>query len=197
MDLNRTLDYYDRKASDYCKDTVSADMSDQMACFLSRLPEKAAILDFGCGSGRDTKVFLEKGYHVDAVDGSEELCRAASAYTGIQVRKMLFSELEKIDHYDGIWACASILHLSKHDLKNVFQKMAAAVKKDGVIYTCFKYGTFEGYRGERFYTDFTEESIKKLISCIPELNVNKCWITADVRRERGEEKWINVLLSKN
>lgn len=196
-DQNSTLNYYNKSASDYCRDTVSADMSDQMGRFIKRLPERAVILDFGCGSGRDTKAFLEKGYIVDAVDGSEELCRAAAEYTGITVKKMLFSELSDIDRYDGIWACASILHLPKNELKEVLKKMAAALRPAGVIYTCFKYGDFEGMRGERYFTYFTEESLQQFIGGISELKITERWITSDVRPGRGEEKWINILLSRN
>ena len=165
--------------------------------FLSRLPDKAFILDFGCGSGRDTKAFLERGFLVDAVDGSEELCRAASNYTGITVRKMLFSELNEVDRYDGIWACASILHLPKRELDEVLWKMVAALKKNGTIYTCFKYGDYEGMRGERYFTDFTEESLKEFVNGIPELKILECWVSSDARPERREEKWINILLSRN
>ena len=81
--------------------------------FLACLPAGAAILDFGCGSGRDAKAFLELGFSVEASDGSEELCRRASELTGIPVKRMLFSELSAADRYDGIWACASILHLPR------------------------------------------------------------------------------------
>ena len=75
------------------------------------IARKGIILDFGCGSGRDTKAFLDAGFRVDATDGSAELCALASSYTGIRVRQMLFNELDAVDQYDGIWACASILHL--------------------------------------------------------------------------------------
>ena len=120
------------------------------------MPE-SYILDFGCGSGRDTKYFLEHGYWVDAVDGSVELCRIASEFTGIEVRQMLFQELQEKEKYDGIWACASVLHVPKIELANILQKMCNAVKTDGIIYTSFKYGDFEGERSGRFFSDFTEK----------------------------------------
>jgi 2-polyprenyl-3-methyl-5-hydroxy-6-metoxy-1,4-benzoquinol methylase len=68
-------------------------MHEARQCFLQRLAPGASILDFGCGSGRDTKAFLELGYRVDAVDGSSELCRMASEYSGISVKQMLFQDL--------------------------------------------------------------------------------------------------------
>ena len=160
------------------------------------LPNKAEILDFGCGSGRDTKCFLDQGYQVEAIDGSVELCRLASEYTGIEVRDMLFQELDVQEKYDGIWACASILHLSRTELFDVLERMSQALKKNGIIYTSFKYGDFEGLRNGRYFTDFTEETFAVLISGIPSLSVEKQWITGDARTERENEKWLNVILKK-
>jgi 2-polyprenyl-3-methyl-5-hydroxy-6-metoxy-1,4-benzoquinol methylase len=81
-----TLSYYDEKAKEFCENTVNADVSPQRDRFLSYLKEGASILDFGCGSGRDTKAFLDLGYKVEAIDGSVELCKTASEYTGIEVK---------------------------------------------------------------------------------------------------------------
>ena len=70
---------------------------------------------------------------------------------------MLFQELREKEKYDGIWACASVLHVPKIELANILQKMCNAVKTDGIIYTSFKYGDFEGERSGRFFSDFTEK----------------------------------------
>ncbi|MBO3282402.1 class I SAM-dependent methyltransferase, partial [Intestinimonas butyriciproducens] len=75
--------------------------------------------DFGCGSGRDTKYFLNRGFQTEATDGSAELVKIASEYTGIQVKQMLFQELDENNIYDGIWACSSILHLTRGELTDV------------------------------------------------------------------------------
>lgn len=99
--------------------------------FLVKLEEGPSILDFGCGSGRDAKNFREIGYEVTAIDSSEELCKIAGDYAGIPVKCMLFQELDEKDRYDGIWACSSILHLSKDELKRVIIKMAEALKSNG------------------------------------------------------------------
>lgn len=132
--------------------------------FLALLNEGDAILDFGCGCARDAKYFLEKGYHGTATDGSAECVRLASEYTGIEVKEMLFQELKENQAYHGIWACSSILHLPKRDLLTVFQIMCDALKQSGVIYSSFKYGTFEGERNGRYFTDFTEESFGDFMS---------------------------------
>lgn len=194
--INHTLEYYDQNAKDFVQGTLSVDFKQAQDRFLAKLPADAYILDFGCGSGRDTRYFLEKGYQVDATDGSEELCKIASDFTGIKVKQMLFEELCDVDKYDGIWACSSILHLSKRLLLSVLKKMAVALKDSGVLYTSFKYGDFEGERNGRFFTDFTIETFKEYIQEIPELQIEECWITSDVRPGRGEEKWLNLILRK-
>lgn len=153
-------------------------------------------MDFGCGSGRDTKYFLNNGYHVTATDGSVVICKMATDYTGIQVKQMLFEELDDRNQYDGIWACASVLHLSREKLPNIFHKMHQALKTNGIIYTSFKYGTFEGERNGRYFTDFTEVMFEKFAKQISGLQIEKMWITGDVREGRGDERWLNILLRK-
>lgn len=193
---NKTLDYYNTNATTFASSTRSVDFTQTQDKFLCLLPPTATILDFGCGSGRDTKYFLDAGMCVDATDGSEELCKLASEYTGIPVQQMLFEELNAKAQYDGIWACSSILHLPKDILKDVFRKMIEALKEHGVIYTSFKYGTFEGERNGRFFTDFTEETFQKFSVDIEGMQIEEMWITGDVRPGRGEERWLNLILRK-
>ena len=188
-----TLQYYNDNADAFLTSTFTADMNDAQTRFLKHLPSDAHILDFGCGSGRDAKAFLEQGYKVDASDGSEELCLKAAELTGIPVKQMLFQELDAVDTYDGIWACASILHLPKTELFDVLHKIAVVLKKDGILYTSFKYGTFEGLRGGRYFTDFTEDTLQAFWEGIPSLEIFETWITQDVRPGREEERWINLL----
>ncbi len=192
----KTLDYYDQAPEAFAASTRAADMSDTRSRFSVHLPPKGVILDFGCGSGRDTKAFLEAGFRVDAADGSAELCTLASAYTGIQVQQMLFGELDAVDRYDGIWACASILHLPRIELANVLSRVETALKVGGVLYASFKYGTFEGMRNGRYFTDFTEETLKAFWEPVTTMRIFDLWITEDVRPDRKEEKWINLLARK-
>lgn len=195
--MDTTLKYYDENAESFASGTIDAGFSEVHNKFIGYLPQDSYILDFGCGAGRDTKFFLEKGLRVDAIDGSEKLCEIASRNTGIAVKRMLFSELEDIDKYDGIWACASILHLKKEELKDVIKKMIRAVKPGGLIYTSFKYGQFEGYRNDRFFTDFTEESFHEFIKEFSGILITEEWISSDVRPGRGNEKWLNLILKRS
>lgn len=194
--MNNTLKYYDMNAEKFVEGTVSVDFVATQNKFLDKLPVNASILDFGCGSGRDTKYFLDHGMNVEAIDGSKELCKMASEYTGIEVKQMIFQELDEIEKYDGIWACSSILHLSKFELLSVLKKMIVALKDNGIIYTSFKYGEFEGNRNDRYFTDFTIDSFKNFIKNVDNISIEEYWITDDVRPGRETEKWLNLLLRK-
>lgn len=196
MQQENTLVYYDDHAVEFYENTVNIEFVTMQKQFVSKLEKGSYILDFGCGSGRDAKYFLEMGYQVDAVDGSVELCRLASEYIGIEVKNMFFRELAEVEKYDGIWACSSILHLPLDELADVMQKMTVALKENGIIYTSFKYGTFAGERNGRFFTDMTEGTFTEFLSGIKGLEIEEQWITSDVRPERGEERWLNLILRK-
>lgn len=191
-----TLSYYNKKAKEFVSDTVDVTFTEIQDIFLDYIPTNGRILDFGCGSGRDTKYFLSKGYDVDAIDGSIELCKIASEHTGISVKQMLFEELDVAEEYDGIWACASVLHVKKEQLPDVIQRIANATKKNGTVYLSFKYGNFEGVKNGRYFTYLIEESFEDILHNIPTLTIDKLWITADVRAGRGDEQWLNLILKK-
>lgn len=196
MIKNKTLTYYNTHAQSFTQSTRGVDFTAIQNKFLDKLPAGALILDFGCGSGRDTRYFLDQGYRVEAIDGSEELCRLAGEYTGIEVKCMLFQELQDTDRYDAVWACSSILHLTYDDLISVLEKIARALKDKGLLYTSFKYGTEEGERNGRYFTDMTEEKLTGLLEKVPDFEIEEQWITSDVRPGRGEEKWLNLFLRK-
>lgn len=187
MKIDETIQYYNQNAELFINTTQNVSFSSVQSKFLDKLPINASILDFGCGSGRDTKYFLEQGYQVEAIDGSEELCKLASIFTGIEVKQMFFEEFEEYKKYDGIWACSSILHLSYVKLLEVIKKMVAALKENGIIYTSFKYGNFEGMRNGRYFTDMTEERFMELLQDIEGLVIEETWVSYDVRPERGEK----------
>lgn len=196
-DMDRiTLEYYNRNTKEFIENTRNVEMSETIQIFLQHLPPNAHILDFGCGSGRDVKYFLEKGYQVDAIDAVGELCKEASLFTGIEVKRMDFMDLDVVEKYDGIWACASILHLSSKDLVAVLEKIATALKPRGVLYTSFKYGTFEGLRNGRYFIDMTEQKITDVLKEVGLFSVEGEWVSTDIRPGREVEKWLNLILRK-
>lgn len=159
-----TLAYYNQNAGEYFEQTVEADLQQSYDKFLTLLPKDAYILDFGCGSGRDSKYFIEKGCRVKAIDGSIEMCKLATKYIGQEVFCMKFEDLNETEVYDGIWACSSILHVEKEQLPNILLKMLAALKKNGVIYTCFKKGTGIEIKEGKYYHYLTKEELDDILS---------------------------------
>jgi SAM-dependent methyltransferase len=196
MSINKTLQYYNQNASSFVDDTVSVDFQYTHEKFIKYIKPEGLILDCGCGSGRDIRYFVERGYQVEAIDGSEELCRIASEYSGIQVKHTYFQELSEHGKYDGIWACSSILHLTYTELQQVLVKISVALKTKGRLYTSFKYGEFDGERNGRYFTDMTEERLNDLLEKIGGFQILEFWITPDVRPGREEEKWLNVIMQK-
>ena len=191
-----TINYYDNNANKFVSDTQDVVFTETQDLFISYLNKGDSILDFGCGSGRDSKYFLNKGFNVTATDGSIEMCKAASSYAGIDVKHLLFNELEDVNCYDGVWACSSILHLNKELLIDCFHRIAKALKDNGILYTSFKYSEFEGLRNGRYFIDFTSESFHYFMKDIPEFIIEKELVSSDVRPGRENEKWLNLILRK-
>lgn len=192
----KTLLYYEEHAEDFAGSTLDIPFSSVQDRFLSLVPEGGRILDFGCGSGRDTRYFLSRGFKVDAIDGSPRMAEIAGRNTGIPVRCLRFQDLSEMDRYDGIWACASILHVPEEELPEVFFRMSRAARGQGILYVSFKYGTFAGERNGRFFTDLNEEKLSRLLSLRPELCLLSHWISSDARPERARERWLNALIRK-
>lgn len=190
------IKYYDDNSLEFFQSTVNADMTSQYNRFLKYIPDQGTIIDFGCGSGRDAKAFLDRGYKCDAIDGSSELCRLASSFTGIMVKCMDFMSFDEKDKYDGVWACASLLHIQSELLPGLISKMRDSVVDKGVIYVSFKYGNFEGERNGRFFVDMNEERICSLLSKVNNLSVIEEWYSEDVRQTK-DTKWYNIILRKD
>lgn len=194
--LNKTIEYYNENADLFIKGTVNAKMTDIQEKFLKHIPQGGRILDLGCGSGRDSKAFIDASYEVILVDGSKEMCRAAHELTGREVIHSTFQEYEPNVMFDGIWASASLLHLEEKEICGVIKKFTNFLKKDGCFYMSFKYGDFAGERNGRFFTNLTEESFQNIIINIKELKKVDEIITFDVRPGREEEKWLNEYFVK-
>ena len=195
--MNKTLSYYNDSAKSFIEGTINTDVSDLRRHFLNYLPDSAHILDLGCGSGRDSKAFLEQGYTVTAMDGSIECCKLASDYIGQEVICQTFEELDFDQAFDGVWACASLLHVPYGELTGIFMKIAQALKRGGVLYASFKYGEFEGERHGRYFTDLNEVRLKVLLEPVEGFEIVETFVTGDVREDRGGEKWLNLILKKS
>ena len=194
--LNSTLEYYNEQAASFVEGTRNVDFSALQNEFAALVKKGGRILDLGCGSGRDSKAFIDMGFQVVAVDGSSEICKLATEYIGQQVTCATFREYEPEGTFDGIWACASLLHLERNEMKEIMMKYASVLKEEGVFYVSFKYGDYSGERNGRFFTDMDESSFGAILTEIPALEVYMQYITEDVRPGRESEKWLNVFLKK-
>ena len=190
-----TIEYYNNEADRFFESTVSVDFSKIQEQFLKYVKPGGRILDLGCGSGRDSRAFLERGYEVVAVDGSRELAKIAGAYIGQKVIVADFREFEPEGTFDGIWACASLLHLPKGEIAAVMRQMAAHLAEGGCFYASFKYGEFQGERNGRYFTDMTEESFRELLEGVPGLAIEEYFSSGDVRAGRESERWLNVMMA--
>lgn len=143
-----SIDYYNRYAAAYYEQTVDLDMSEVMQPFVEMLPEDAEVLDLGCGSGRDTLALKEFGFYVTAMDGSSELCKLAEIYLDQEVLNLTFEEMDFEDVFDGIWACASLVHVEPKAMPGILKKIFTALKAEGILYFSVYEGDRDGIYGE-------------------------------------------------
>jgi SAM-dependent methyltransferase len=189
-----SADYYDDNAQSFYDSTVDVDMVGFYCKFLPLVGAEGRILDLGCGSGRDTKYFVDLGYKVDAIDASKEMVRLASIKSGLEVKHMSFELFSPDLQYDGIWACASLLHVEPKALKSMLVQISHWLNVSGVLYASFKYGDGVRVKDGRTFTDMDEHQLKVLLSAA-DLVLKESWVTYDQRPERNE-MWLNALITK-
>ncbi len=194
--MNSTLEYYADNAQNFFDNTYNKEMRSIYQKFLPLIPKNGYILDAGCGSGRDSRYFLSKGYSVTAFDASKEMALLASNYLDQEVKCCTFNMIDNPETYDAIWAAASLLHLPSSELAKTFTHLSKALKNGGLFYASFKYGADEYQKEGRHFTPLTEKQTEKLFSNIPSMQLLDIWLSDDVRQERKGEKWLNLLARK-
>jgi len=193
----RAVDFYNTHAEEYGRSTVVVDMSRVYERFLSELAPGSHILDAGCGSGRDTKAFLDRGYVVTAFDGSPQMASFASRYTGQECLVLRFQDVEFHEKFDGIWACASLLHVPKREMKDVYVRLVAALKPGGVMYASFIAG--DGVRVSqdgRLYSSYTAKSLREMLKETPAVLSVAFWHSDEIPSSVRRAPWLNSLLRK-
>jgi SAM-dependent methyltransferase len=194
--MSGTIEYYDRNAEQFFRETANLDMSALFSAFLPQIPPGGKLLDAGCGSGRDSYYFLQHGYHIEAFDASSEMCRLASGLIGQTVQQKNFEEIDWVSACDGIWACASLLHVRRDSMDVVLQKLCLALKPGGVMFVCFKLRDEEWEQDGRFFNGYDEGSFQELLGRHPTLACHSIWVTDDTRLKRKGQKWLNALLQR-
>jgi cyclopropane fatty-acyl-phospholipid synthase-like methyltransferase len=191
-----TIDYYNENAERYFRETFDADLTGIYPLFLEHLPKDAHILDAGCGSGRDSLYFIKQDYRVTAIDASEELSRLASEAIGQKVLPFSFEEMHYRNEFDGIWACASLVHIPRSKIDRVFRNFSEAMRSGGMMYVSFKHGDREVEQNGRFFSFYDEERLTETLKRHPGLEPLKMWLSGDVRPDRRDEMWLNAVIQK-
>lgn len=189
-----SIDYYERYAASYFENTVDLGMEEALERFLELLPENADVLDLGCGSGRDSIYMEESGCYVTLLDGSEQMCRLAEIHTDREVLHMTFDEMEFDEVFDGIWACASLLHVAGEDMDRIMKKVVNALQPGGILYMSFKYGEAEEIRNHRLFHDYTEKTARSMLMRQEGVEILDMWQSDDVRG--NGQRWLNILAKK-
>ena len=190
-----SIHYYQENADAFIADTFGVDMDDAYKPFLSQLAPGSLILDLGCGSGRDSLAFSQRGFKVDAIDASSEIAKKASERCGVDVKVKRFDQIDEVNHYDAIWSCASLLHVPEKSLLGILQLICEALKSGGIMYVSFKYGESQRTVGGRLFTDMNESKFDVLIGQLEGLSIQKYWLSSD-KRPGKSESWLNILVEK-
>ena len=173
--MTKTLEHYNRTADRYTEinhalPTARQQVDQFMAHFRAQgndgVGRPLRLLDAGSGTGRDTLMFLEEGFEVDAFDGSEAMAEISTRLTGRPTRVMRFEELDlPEDHYDAVWAMASMLHVEREKLAQTFVELGRSLVPGGLLYASFKLGnsTREVPEDGRVFTDLDNEGVAALL----------------------------------
>ncbi len=192
-----TMEFYDTHAKEYCESTVHLDLHGVYERFLGELKPGAHILDAGCGSGRDTKAFSERGYRVAAVDASPEIARLARALTRQPCGVLRFQDMEFQEEFDGIWASASLLHVPKDEMPDVMPRFVQALKPGGILYLSLKEGEGDRIADDgRFFSNYSVSSFRELVATLPALREIAFWKAEEIRSPSHPQPWLNFLLKK-
>jgi SAM-dependent methyltransferase len=194
--MEETITYYDDHCERFVKETFDIDMSHVYQPFLELVPAGGRLLDAGCGSGRDALAFSNLGFEVDAFDASSRCVEQARQLTGLEIQQLRFDEMAFENEFDGIWACASLLHVRRDQLDEVLGRFRRALQDHGVAYLSFKKGHQDTDKDGRHFTNFTLGEFDAWVGQAQGWICLEAWLSEDLRPDRHKEFWVNGLLKK-
>lgn len=192
--MTSTQKYYRDNAKSFIEETLDKEMHLQYALFEKHIPHPSSILDAGCGSGRDSLYFKNKGHQITAFDNTQEMCDFAARLIGQEVLHLGFEELTFENQFDAVWSSASLLHISKEQMPEILYKLASALKDKGLLYASFKYGENEFIKEGRFFNAYTPKSFEELLKKSP-FHCTEMLVLKDTRPHREDESWLNAILT--
>lgn len=206
--MSQTSQYYDDHAASFFEATVGVDMGPLHARFLQKIPAGGRILDAGCGSGRDARAFKHRGFQVTAFDASPELARLASEHSGLHIYVTHFLSLSDTTQlgqpagtlFDGIWSCASLLHVAERDQREAWSCLWRLLKPGGVVYASYKHRNADQPIERmdalgRPFTDCDEALLTEWLKPLPHVSGVETWLTTD-QRPGEAQTWLNALVCR-
>jgi len=187
-----SIGWYDANAEAFVARSFDSAMQGHRERFLAHVPAGGAVLDAGCGSGRDALAFHRAGYAVSAFDGSARLAALAARATGLPVAHMTFAEMDWDAAFDGVWACATLLHLPPADLPGALASIRRALKPGGAFFCSFKEGESRRFANGRFFTDMTPPGLRSVLAEAG-FEPLELWGSDDVRPGRAGERWVSAV----
>jgi SAM-dependent methyltransferase len=164
----RTLEHYERSAQQFFDGTRDHDVSQNVEALLGAIRSVApySILDLGCGPGRDLKTFSGLGHRAVGIDGAAQFVQMARAYSGCEVWQQDFVHLALPDaEFDGIFANASLFHVPSAALPDVLNRVYAALKPGGVLFSSNPRGSNqEGWNGPRYGSYYDYETWERYLT---------------------------------
>lgn len=188
--------WYDGRAERFAAAVADLDKAGDYARFLARIPAGGRILDAGCGAGRDSAHFLERGYAVTACDLSPEMARLARARTGLDVRVTDFTTPEWTPEFHGVWAMASLLHLPRSATGRAVAALGRALLPGGVLLVSGKHGSREWEKDGIWFSALDEAWLDDFLAANPALLLRESWRRPDDRPDRPGEEWFTFLLAR-
>lgn len=194
----RTLAFYETQAERYAEDTMGIPMDLAYERFLKRVPTQGRLLDAGSGSGRDTRAFLQRGYRVEAFDASPALAALSTQLTGVATKVMSFLEVDAVERYAGVWACASLLHVPRTEMALALTKLCQALQPGGILYASFRHGNAEVIASDgRAFTDMNLELASRVLAEVPSLSLIESWVDAGPSATGRVLEWFSMVCRKD
>jgi SAM-dependent methyltransferase len=194
-----TLEHYNRRADDFWEGTRAHDVSQNIEALLRTIEGDPpfAILDFGCGPGRDLKAFAELGHIAVGLEGAARLAVMARAYSGGEVWQQDFLKLDLPDrHFDGVFANAALFHVPSQELPRVLLQLHAALKPRGVLFASNPHGhNEEGWNRGRYGAYHDLENWRRYMSAAGFVELTHYYRPADL--PRAQQPWLASVWRKS
>lgn len=201
-----TIATYDKTAKEYIVKVQKYAPEEEREMFASMVKPGGKILDAGCGSGRDANHFASQGFTVTGIDLSDNLLSYAKEHAdpNASFLKMDLRAINLTISFDGIWACASLLHLKRDECVTVLRNFQHMLRPGGVLFLLMKEGTGEQLvtsgtiEGDtRFFTYYMSDEIRGLLEGVGLKMIDQyTWDQNDRDAERPHEVWISTFAKK-